>query len=273
MKLAANLSLLYGALPVEDRFAAAANDGFRFVEILAPYDYPPNWYAEQLQKYSLQLVLINTPNQIDNGVAGMGFAAQPKQEIQFQTAISQAAQVCKATGCNAVHVMAGNLSPQFGREQQSHALQNNLVWASKQYPNLRFHLEALNTEDAPNYFYSQPAQVAHHLGLVHQRIKSEKTSTADHAINVGMQFDFYHTVKQGLNITEQLREYFSYIFHVQVAGASGRHEPHPNKDGIRQGFEKLYALGYQGYIGLEYRPLHSVSQGLSWLNGLRLNMG
>ena len=39
LKFAANLSWLYTELPFLDRFAAAAQSGFRAVEFLFPYDF------------------------------------------------------------------------------------------------------------------------------------------------------------------------------------------------------------------------------------------
>ncbi|MEC8908487.1 MAG: hydroxypyruvate isomerase, partial [Pseudomonadota bacterium] len=46
MKLTANLSLLYTELPMLERFAAAAEDGFTAVEIQFPYDTP----ADELRR-------------------------------------------------------------------------------------------------------------------------------------------------------------------------------------------------------------------------------
>src|SRR5690554_1279461 len=102
MRLAANLSLLYSYLPVAERFAAAEVDGFRYVEILAPYDESPEWYAQQLRHHGLELVLINTP--VVSSEYPVGVAAQPGSQKLFQDAMAQAASVCQATGCTAVHV-------------------------------------------------------------------------------------------------------------------------------------------------------------------------
>src|SRR5699024_2254963 len=104
MQLAANLTLLYADLPVTERFAAASNDGFGHVEILAPYDESPQWYARQLDLHGLELVLINTP--VVSPDYPWGTAAQPAARALFRKAIEQAAAVCRATGCPAIHVMA-----------------------------------------------------------------------------------------------------------------------------------------------------------------------
>lgn len=237
--------MLYHNLPESDRFAAAANDGFKRVEILAPYNHPPQWYAEQLKKHSLQLVLINVP--------APGFAATPLHEPQFKAGIIQAAQVCRLTGCKAVHILAGDKTTDSA--QQSQTLRQNISWAIQQYPLLTWHLEALNAIDMPNYFYSEPQHVI------------DEIISIDNA-NVGMQFDFYHVIKQGLNLEQQISLCASFIRHVQVAGSPERNEPDACLDTIVQGFHALKDIGYNGVVGLEYRPKSNVAFGLSWLNTL-----
>lgn len=39
-KFAANLTMMFNEVPFLDRFEAAANAGFKYVEYLWPYDYP-----------------------------------------------------------------------------------------------------------------------------------------------------------------------------------------------------------------------------------------
>ena len=59
MKLTANLSLLYTELPMLERFAAAAADGFTAVEIQFPYETPANELRRALDDARLKCVLIN----------------------------------------------------------------------------------------------------------------------------------------------------------------------------------------------------------------------
>ena len=125
MQLAANLSLLYAGLPVAERFAAARDDGFRYVEVLAPYDQAPQWYADQLRAHDLELVLINTPVMSDNFPTGL--AAQPGKQSLFQAAMQRAVQVCQATGCCAIHVMAGNRDQHYSHAEQSATLKAGIA--------------------------------------------------------------------------------------------------------------------------------------------------
>ena len=48
-KFCANLSMLYNEVDFLDRFEAAAEDGFKGVEYLFPYDYEPEELASRLR--------------------------------------------------------------------------------------------------------------------------------------------------------------------------------------------------------------------------------
>lgn len=253
MKLAANLSMLYGYLPVADRFAAAAHDGFHYVEILFPYDQSPQWYAQQLQQHDLQLVLINTP--IDSSDYPTGMTAQSGAISRFRQGFSAVQAVCAATGCKAVHVMAGGIDTDLSRDEQQAVLVQNLDWTARQCPELILQLEALNDIDVPGYFYSRPKQVLQVLNDCSQP-------------NIGLQFDFYHVVKQGLSLGEQLSATLPWIRHVQVAGSPERAEPALECDGLMAGFKQLYETGYSGYVGCEYRPKGHARDGLAWMRPL-----
>jgi len=253
MLAAANLTLLYGHLPLQDRFAAARADGFSAVEILFPYDQEPQWYARRLREHGLQLVLVNTP--IDSGEARWGRAAVPGQEAEFRRDFSRVAEVCRVTACPAVHVMAGCLLPEDTAAARD-TLLSNLRWAAAEHPDLLLLLEALNHFDVPGYLYSEPAALREIL------VKAD-------IAQVGMQFDFYHVRRQGLDVMSELEASLSWIRHVQVAGSPARQEPDLLRDtGFLTGFKRLHEAGYRGYVGYEYRPAGEVSDGLHWADAL-----
>src|SRR5690554_2541074 len=248
---AANLTLLYGHLPLEARFEAARRDGFRAVEILFPYDRSPEWYAGQLQRHDLRLVLVNTP--IEASVAPWGRAALPGQQQAFRDDFARVAAVCEATGCAAVHVMTGCVAADDPAARQT--LLENLSWAAGTWPGLRLQLEALNASDVPGYFYSRPQQVIRILQAI----------GADAA---GLQFDFYHVVREGLDLLAELGTGLPWVRHVQVAGSPARNEPDLGRDQLLEAFRRLHRAGYRGHIGYEYRPAGDVASGLAWADPL-----
>jgi len=249
MKLAANLTLLYGHLPVAERFAVARADGFDAVEIQFPYDHPPEWYAQQLAQHALKLVLINTP--LGAAAQAKGYAAQPDSVAAFQTGFEQAQAVCAACGCGAIHVMVGMRRGEFEYAAQRATLQDNLTWAQSRSPDVVLLLEALNRADSPGYFYHVP-------GAALEIVRALNTP------RVRLQFDLYHAMREGLDLRAELAAALPWTHHVQVAGVPGRHEPDLSEPSLQQAFADLAAAGYAGYVGCEYRPRGLPSDGLGW---------
>lgn len=250
VKLAANLSLLYPGLDLSARMQAAARDGFEGVEILFPYDLPPQALAGLLRAHGLALVLVNTPP----GPRGeKGLAGLPGREDDFRAGLQQSLAVCRATGCGAIHVMAGFPQPGDARDACLQTLAANLRWAAPLAAEheVTLTLEALNRQDMPGYLYWLPQQAA------------DVVRAVDHA-RVGLQFDLYHCQKENLPLPQTLAEVRELVRHVQFAGVDGRHEPDLAAPGVADTLLALAAGGYEGWLGCEYIPAGDTSSGLAW---------
>jgi hydroxypyruvate isomerase len=255
MKLAANLSWMYRDLPWADRFDAAARDGFQGVEILLPYDEPPDWYAHRLCAHGLQLVLLNTP--VTPGAGRLGLAAIPGATDEFRHDFERARAIARATGCRRIHVMAGDITGRDAAECRE-ALLRNLEYALEvaRHDGIVLTLEALNRADMPGYFYHLPSQVMAILRYFDSP-------------QLRLQFDFYHCVKEALDPRGEVQVAAPWIGHVQIAGAEGRHEPDLSRDGLLDAVAALPALGYDSWLGCEYQPRSSAAAGLAWCEPLR----
>lgn len=257
MKLAANLTLLYGHLPEAERFAQAARDSFAGVEILFPFAQPPVWYAEQLQAHRLDLLLFNTPTA--DGAGRAGFAAVPGMQQEFRAAFGRALSVARATGCGTIHTMAGIVG-ETPTAQWRRVLEENLQWAAAQAApdDIFLTLEALNRADFPGYAYHQPREA---LAVI------ERLALP----NVRLQFDLYHAAKEGLDLPTELAHALPYVRHVQIAGAPDRDEPDLARDKLLECFELLANRDYPGWVGCEYRPRALPDGHLAWRETLRRN--
>lgn len=259
MRLAANLSWMYRSLDWAQRFDAAARDGFAAAEILLPYDHEPAWYAQQLHASGLQLVLINTPvDARESGPGRLGWAAIPGAETEFRQAFDRARAVAQATGCRHIHVMAGHVGG-LPAQACDHTLRHNLAHAIAQAErdDLVLTLEALNRVDMPGYHYHRPEQV---LAV----LRDFNTP------RLRLQFDFFHGLRESLDLATTLPTCAPWIGHVQIAGTDGRHEPRLDRDGLLEAVAALPGLGYGGWLGCEYAPRTSVADGLGWCAPLRL---
>jgi len=239
LRFAANLSWLYTELAFEDRFAAAAADGFRSVEILFPYEHKAARVATLLQQHDLECVLINAPPG-DWARGERGLAALPGREAEFRASLEEAIAYAQAIACPRVHVMSG-----LGDERHSELWIANLRQAVK--TGFPLSIEPLNARDVPGYFLRNNAQA---LDLI-ERVG---------APNLGLQFDLYHAGHTEADVGASLRASIARVHHVQIAGLPDRHEP----DQFDQ-LALLDALGYTGWIGCEYKPRAGTSAGLGWL--------
>lgn len=259
-KLAANLSFLFNELPFLERFKAAKRAGFAGVEFLFPYEHPPEAIARELAANELVNVLFNLPP--GGWEAGdRGLAAVPGREAEFVAALQRALLYARVLGTPRLHAMAGIVPP-----GADHA-----AWRATYIANLRrgaalaagdgveLLIEPLNPRDMPGYFLSTQAE-AHAI------------VAAVGAPNVKVQMDLYHAQIVEGDITTKLRRYLPAIGHIQIAGAPDRHEPDSGELDCRYLFRLLDELGYDRWVGCEYRPAGDTLAGLAWIErvGLRL---
>jgi hydroxypyruvate isomerase len=66
------------------------------------------------------------------------------------------------------------------------------------------------------------------------------------------------------HLAETLRTNIDLLRHVQIAGVPGRHEPSVGEIHYPYLFNLLDELGYDGWVGCEYRPLAKTLDGMGW---------
>lgn len=262
--LAANLSMMYGEVPLEQRFAAAAADGFKAVELLWPYEFSVHRFQQLLQEHDLQLALINTSGG-DTAAGQWGRAALPDESSKQQARadIEQALEYAAAVGGKRVHVMASVL-PQERKAMSAaelapyrEAFIENLVFACKQAQNvgITITVEALCPEIKPHYFYHSQFD----------SLEIVKAVQASGCSNIKQQYDFFHAQMVDGAISKYLRQHISDIGHIQIAAVPDRSECDHGEIDYRYCFALLQELQYTGFIGCEYKPRGNTSAGLDFL--------
>jgi hydroxypyruvate isomerase len=259
-RFAANLSMLYNDVDFLDRFAAAARDGFQAVEYLFPYAYPAAQLAALLQAHGLSQVLFNAPpGNWDGGERGL--ACIPGREAEFAEGIDQALAYAAVLGSPRVHVMAGLLPAGATRESVHATYVSNLrVAAGKAAAaGVDILIEPINTRDMPGFFLNRQDQ-AHAL------------VAEIGAPNVKVQMDLYHLQIVEGDVAMKLKQYLptGRVGHIQIAGVPERHEPDVGELNHAYLFKVIDALGFDGWIGCEYRPARgntpgATSAGLGWM--------
>ena len=83
------------------------------------------------------------------------------------------------------------------------------------------------------------------------------------APNLKVQMDLYHAQIVEGDLSVKLRRWLEHIGHVQIAGVPGRNEPDRGEVNYYALFELLDELGYDGWVGCEYRPLNGTVAAIS----------
>ncbi|WP_324193141.1 TIM barrel protein, partial [Nocardia farcinica] len=82
---------------------------------------------------------------------------------------------------------------------------------------------------------------------------------------LAVQMDLYHCQIMEGDLTRRLERHLPRVAHIQIAGVPDRHEPDVGEIHYPWVFDLLDRLGYDGYVGCEYRPRGDTSAGLGWL--------
>jgi hydroxypyruvate isomerase len=89
------------------------------------------------------------------------------------------------------------------------------------------------------------------------------------AANVELQYDVYHMQRMEGNLAETITRMLPRIGHVQAADPPGRSEPGTGEINYPFILGLLEALGYAGWVGLEYNPTTATTEeSLGWIEEL-----
>lgn len=258
-RFAANLTMMFTEVPFPERFAAAAKAGFEAVEFLFPYDHPCEEIAAWLKGNSLRNVLFNMPPG-DWAAGERGIASLPGREDEFRVGVTTALAYARSLGTPKLHVMAGLLPAGADRTERLDRYVANLRYAARQLAHygLTLLVEPINGRDMPGYLLQTQAE-AH---AICERVGEP---------NLKVQMDLYHAQIMGGDLSVTLRHHIANVGHVQIASVPDRHEPDQGELNARHLFALLDELGYDGWIGCEYRPNGRTEDGLQWIREFQVN--
>jgi hydroxypyruvate isomerase len=252
-KLAANLSMLFTEEAFLDRFSAAADAGFHGVEYLFPYDFDAKEIKQRLESNNLTQVLFNLPAG-DWESGDRGIAVNPKRTEEFRAGVHLAIEYAKALNCSQLNCLAGIVPEGVSQQEAQQTFVDNLAFAAEELEKVGLSLiiEAINTRDIPGFFLNNTQQA---LDIVKEVGSS----------NLRLQYDIYHMQIMEGDIATTLSTYQQQIQHVQLADNPGRHEPGTGEINYQFMFKHLDEIGYEGWVGCEYKPATTTKAGLHWL--------
>ena len=251
-KFAANLTMLFNEVDFLDRFDAAAKAGFRGVEYLFPYAFDKNQLAEKLKTLKLTQVLHNLPAG-DWAAGERGIACMPARVGEFQDGVGKAVEYATALGCKQINCLAGIAPAGSAPDALRKTFVANLRFAADKLEaaGIRLLIEPINTFDIPGFYLSRTAQAL--------EIMNDVGSD-----NLFLQYDVYHMQRMEGELAASLKKNLSRIAHIQIADNPGRNEPGTGEINYPFLFRHIDRIGYDGWIGCEYKPAATTVAGLGW---------
>lgn len=250
IRFSANLGFLWTELSLPDAIRAAAAAGFSAVECHWPYTTPAAEVKTALQETGLPMLGLNTQRgDVTNGDNGV--AAITGRESEARMFIEEAISYAATINCPNVHVMAGFTDR--GADAQNTFCENLRYACELAKPhNITVLIEPLNHFDAPNYHLSTLDGAMQTLNSVN----SEKLK---------IMFDCYHLQIMHGDLLRRLEQHLSHIGHIQIAAVPDRSEPDNGEVHYHNVLTALDAMGWNGYVGAEYKPRGTTEEGLNWL--------
>ena len=255
-KFNANLTMLFNEVPFLDRFQAAAEAGFKGVEFLFPYAFDKDAIAERLDQHGLVQVLHNLPAG-DWDAGERGIACHPDRVGEFRDGVGRAIEYATALGCKQLNCLAGIAPAGVDAEKVHATFVANLRFAAARLEEagIRLLVEPINTFDIPGFHLNRTAQA---IALI------EEVGSP----NLWLQHDVYHMQRMEGELANTIARHLPKIAHMQIADNPGRHEPGSGEINYAWLFRYIDQLGYEGWIGCEYKPAAGTREGLGWIAAL-----
>ncbi|XP_065183828.1 hydroxypyruvate isomerase-like [Sycon ciliatum] len=258
LRFAANISdgFLFSEVNFLQRFKAAKDSGFSGVECAFPASVTLDSLASAQKAAGIQHVHLNLPAG-DWAAGERGIAANPAKVKEFQESVETGVKYANALGCKRVHALAGVVSEACDKEQWTRTFVENLKWAADQLSKegILLLIEPIST--IPGYFLQHQEQA---LDILHK---------VGHS-NLKLQFDIYHAQRMDGNLCDFMSKNIHSIGHIQIGQVPGRHEPDQSGElNYSHLFSHIKSLGYDGWVGCEYKPAGDTTLGLKWLPKLQ----
>ena len=236
---------MYSELPFLDRFQAAKNDGFDFVEFWG-------WTDKDLDAVKAAAEKAGVGISGFNGDAELSLI-DPEQKTAYLDFLKQSVAAAKKVGARSVTIHSNGLGEggvvinhydELSDTGKLCAMYATLLECARiaEESGIQMNLEPLNiTTDHVGNFLRTTRMAAEMTRLIGSpRLK--------------VLYDVYHMQLNEGSICDNIRAYGDQFGHIHVADAPGRHEPGTGEINYANVFACLEACGYTGLVGFELIP-------------------
>lgn len=260
-RYAVNCSILFTELPLLERPAAAKAAGFDAIELWWPFDTPApgDQEVDQLETAirdaGVALVALSfAAGDIPGGDRGL--VSWPQRSSEFRSNIPVVLGLGERLGCTCFNALYGNRVDGVHPAEQDEMAVENLALAAHAAADVGGTVLVEPISGSERYPLLTAADVVATI------IRVEEVAPVD---NLGLLADLYHLTVNGDDPYKVIETYAGRIAHVQVADAPGRNEPGTGVIPVRALLAELDESGYDGWVGLEYKPKTETVGGLGWI--------
>lgn len=246
-------------LPLLDRPAVVRAAGFDGVEFWWPFATSTpaqdeiDAFVGAITNAGVQLTGLNF-NAGDMPGGDRGLVSWPDRSEDFRANLDVVTRIGEATGCAGFNALYGNRVEGSTPEAQDALGAENLALAAKAVARIGGTVLVEPVSGTEAY----PLKTA-----------VDAIAAIDRAgeSNLGLLFDVFHLSVNGDDVDAALAAYAARIAHVQIADAPGRDAPGTGNLPIERWISDILATGYDGWIGLEYKPAspETIADPFAWL--------
>lgn len=255
-RFSANLGFLFleGSSSMIEQFQLAKQAGFKAVECPFPAHGTDIQHLLKVKdELKLDVALVNMQVSPE---AKFGCASLPNHKEEFKRNFQATLEFAKLFKCPKIHLTSGKIENGAITSEHRETFLENLKYAAVhlEQENLIGIIEPINHYSVPGYFL-------HDYKYAIESIKAVGSN------NIKIMIDLFHMQLIQGNIMNSLNDFKDYIGHVQVAQSPNRNEPDSKGElNLKYILDQLdSSFGYSSYIGCEYKPLTTSTEGLKWV--------
>lgn len=236
---------MYSEIPFLDRFQAAKDDGFEFVEFWS-------WTDKDLDAVKAAAEAAGIGISGFNGDAELSLI-DPAQKTDYLEFLKKSVAAAQKTGARSVTIHSNGLGEgglvindyrDLSDTVKLCAMFGTLIECAKiaEESGIQMNLEPLNitTDHVGNYLQTT-------------RMAAEMTRLIG-SPKLKVLYDAYHMQLNEGSLCDNIRRYADQLGHIHVADAPGRHEPGTGEINYAKVLSCLEESGYTGLIGFELIP-------------------
>jgi hydroxypyruvate isomerase len=249
MTYTVNCSILLTEFPLHERPRIAKLAGFEAVEFWWPFsssvpaDSEVTTFERAIIDAGVQLTGLNFFAG-DMPAGDRGLVSWGARSNEFRDNIDVVVGIGESLGCRSFNALYGNRVAGEAPAEQDEIAIENLALAAAGVARIGGTVLLEPVSGAPDYPLLRAADVLRVSSRVREAFGAE---------NVKLLADFYHLAVNGDDVESVVEQHAAEFGHIQIADSPGRGAPGTGDLPLDAWIARSRELGYEGYIGLEYK--------------------